>query len=152
MQAGIKLVHVPYKGSPLALADLISGQTVLSIDNPTTVLPQVKAGKLRALAVSSPRRWPAVPELPTIAEAAGLPGFEVIGWFGIVAPAGTPPDVIAKLNGEIGRILNLPDVKQRLSEQGAEAAPTTPQQFASLIRADTQRYQKVVKATGMQPQ
>jgi tripartite-type tricarboxylate transporter receptor subunit TctC len=152
MQAGIKMVHVPYKGSPLALADLISGQTVLSIDNPTTVLPQVKVGKLRALAVSSSRRWPAVPHLPTIAEAAGLPGFEVIGWFGVVAPAGTPADVVAKLNGEIGRILKLPDVKQRLSEQGAEAAPSTPQQFAALIRSDMQKYAKVVRATGMQPQ
>jgi tripartite-type tricarboxylate transporter receptor subunit TctC len=152
MQAGVKMVHVPYKGSPLALADLIAGQTVLSIDNPTTVLPQVKAGKLRALAVSSSRRWPAVPELPTIAEAAGLPGFEVIGWFGVVAPAGTPIDIVAKLNGEIGRILKLPDVKQRLSEQGAEAAPSTPQQFAALIRSDMQKYAKVVQATGMQPQ
>jgi tripartite-type tricarboxylate transporter receptor subunit TctC len=151
MQAGIKMVHVPYKGSPLALADLITGQTVLSIDNPTTVLPQVKAGKLRALAVSSPRRWPAVPELPTIAEAA-LPGFDVVGWFGVVAPGGTPADVVAKLNGEIVRILRLPDVKQRLSEQGAEAAPGTPQQFAALIRADLQKYEKVVRATGMQPQ
>ena len=152
MQAGIKMVHVPYKGSPLALADLIAGQTVLSIDNPTTVLPQVKAGKLRALAVSSARRWPAVPELPTIAEAAGLPGFEVIGWFGIVAPAGMSPDIVAKLNAEIGRILKLPDVRQRLSEQGAEAAPSTPQQFTALMRSDMQKYAKVVRATGMQPQ
>ena len=151
MQAGIKMVHVPYKGSPLALADLIAGQTVLSIDNPTTVLPQVKAGKLRALAVSSSRRWPAVPELPTISEAA-LPGFDVLGWFGVVAPAGTPADVVSKLNGEIVRILKLPDVRQRLSEQGAEAAPSTPQQFATLIRSDLQKYEKVIRAPGMQPQ
>ncbi|MCC6535322.1 MAG: tripartite tricarboxylate transporter substrate binding protein [Burkholderiales bacterium] len=152
MQAGVRMVHVPYKGSPLALADLLAGQTVLSIDNPTTVLPQVKLRKLRPLAVSSARRWPAVPELPTIAEAAALPGFEVIGWFGVVATAGTPAEVVTRLNVEIGRILKLPDVKQRLSEQGAEAAPSTPQQFAALISSDKQKYAKVVRATGMQPQ
>ena len=152
MKAGIKMVHIPYKGSPLVLGDLISGQLALSIDNPTTVLPQVRAGKLRALAVTSARRWPAVPELPTIADAAGLPGFEVLGWFGVVAPSGTPNDVITRLNGEIVRILKLPDVKQRLSDQGAEAAPSTPEQFGALIRADTARYAQVVKATGMKPE
>ena len=152
MQAGLRMVHVPYKGSPLALGDLVSGQLALSIDNPTTVLPQVRAGKLRALAVTSGRRWPAAPELPTIAEAAGLPGFEVIGWFGVLAPAGTPGDVIAKLNGEIVRILKLADVRQRLSDQGAEAAPSTPEQFGALIRSDTVKWAKVIKATGMKPE
>jgi tripartite-type tricarboxylate transporter receptor subunit TctC len=152
MQAGIKMVHVPYKGSPLVLGDLIAGQLALSIDNPTTVLPQVKAGKLRALAVTSARRWPAAPELPTIAEAAGLPGFEVIGWFGVVAPAGTPNDVVAKLNAEIVRILKLPDVRQRLSDQGAEAAPSTPEKFGALIRSDAAKWAQVIKATGMKPE
>jgi tripartite-type tricarboxylate transporter receptor subunit TctC len=152
MQAGIRMVHVPYKGSPLVLGDLISGQLALSIDNPTTVLPQVRTGKLRALAVTSARRWPAAPELPTIAEAAGLPGFEVIGWFGVLAPAGTPSDVISKLNAEIVRVLKLPDVRQRLSDQGAEAAPSTPEQFGALIRSDTVKWAKVIKATGMKPE
>ena len=152
MQAGIRMVHVPYKGSPLVLGDLISGRLALSIDNPTTVLPQVRIGKLRALAVTSARRWPAAPELPTIAEAAGLAGFEVIGWFGVLAPAGTPNDVIARVNAEIGRILRLQDVRQRLSDQGAEAAPSTPEQFAALIRADTVKWARVIKATGMKPE
>jgi tripartite-type tricarboxylate transporter receptor subunit TctC len=84
-----------------------------------------------------------------MADAAGLPGFEVLGWFGVVAPAGTPPAVIAKINGEIVRILNLPDVKQRLSEQGAEPAPSTPEEFGRLIRSDTAKWAKVIKSTGM---
>ncbi len=149
LQAGIKMVHVPYKGSPLVVGDLISGQLALSIDNPTTVLPHVKTGKLRALAVTSLRRWPGAPELPTIAEAADLPGFEVLGWFGVLAPAGTPAEVVGRINAETVRILNLPDVRQRLSEQGAEPAPTTPDQFARFIRAETQKWGRVIKSTGM---
>jgi len=148
-QAGIKMVHVPYKGSPQVLVDLIAGQVFLSIDNPTTVLPQVKTGKLRALAVTSGRHWPAAPELPTIAEAAGLPGFEVIISYGVVVPAGTSNDVIAMLNAEIIRVLKLQDVKERLSSQGAEPAPSSPEQFGALIRADTVKWGQLVKATGM---
>lgn len=151
MQAGIKMVHVPYKGSPLVMGDLISGQLALSIDIPSTVLPHIRSGKLRALAVTSLRRWPSISELPTIAEAAALPDFQVIGWFGVVAPAGLPGDVVASLNKEIGRILNLPDVKQQLSDRGVEAASSTPQQFGDLIRSDTIKYAKVIKAAGMKP-
>lgn len=149
VQAGIKMVHVPYKGSPQVLVDLIAGQVFLSIDNPTTVLPQVKTGKLRALAVTSGRQWSAAPELPTIAEAAELPGFEVIISYGVVVPAGTSNDVIAMLNAEIIRILKLQDVKVRLSSQGAEPAPSSPEQFGALIRADTVKWAQLVKATGM---
>jgi tripartite-type tricarboxylate transporter receptor subunit TctC len=152
MQAGIKMVHVPYKGSPLVMGDLMSGQLALSIDNPTTVLPHVKTGKLRALAVTSSRRWPGAPDLPTIAEAAGLPDFEVLGWFGVVAPAGTPKEAVGRINAEIVGILSLPDVKQRLSEQGAEAAPSTPEEFGRRIREDTVKWGKVIKATGMKPE
>jgi len=149
MQAGIKMAHIPYKGSPLVVGDLISGQLAMSIDNPTTVLPHVRTGKLRGLAVTSLRRWPGAPDLPTIAEAADLPGFEVLGWFGVVAPAGTAAEVINRLNIEIVRILNLADVRQRLSEQGTEPAPTTPEQFGRLIRSETQKWGQVIKATGM---
>jgi tripartite-type tricarboxylate transporter receptor subunit TctC len=131
------------------VGDLIAGQIALSFDNPTTVLPHVKSGKLRALAVTSGRRWPGAPDLPTVAEAAELPGFEVLGWFGVVGPAGLPADIVGKINAETVRILNLTEVRQRLSEQGAEPAPSTPEQFARYIRSETQKWGQVVKATGM---
>ena len=151
MQAGIKMVHVPYKGSPLVLGDLISGQLALSVGIPSTVLPHARSGKLRALAVTSPRRWPGLSELPTIAEAASLPNFSVVGWFGVVGPAGLPSDVVTRLNREIGRSLSLPDVKQQLSERGVEAASSTPQEFGDLIRSDTVKYARIAKAAGMKP-
>jgi len=148
-QAGIKMVHVPYKGSPAILADLIAGRISLSIDNPATVLPRARTEELRALAVTSARPWPAAPELPTMADAAGLPGFEVIISYGVVVPARTPNDVIAMMNGEIGRVLKRQDGKARLSSQGAEAASSTPEELGTLIRADNVKWGQVVKAAGI---
>jgi tripartite-type tricarboxylate transporter receptor subunit TctC len=144
---GVDIVHVPYKGSAPAITDLLGGQVNLMFDNLPSGLPHVKAGKLRALGVTSARRSPAVPDIPTIAES-GVPGYEVDSWFGILAPAGTPPEIVNKLNAEIVRILKLPDVNERLAEQGAQPVGDTPQQFAEHIRRETAKWAKVVKASG----
>ena len=145
--AGVDIAHVPYKGSAPAITDLLGGQVQLMFDNLPSALPQVKAGKLRALAVTSARRSPAAPDLPTIAEA-GVPGYEVDSWFGILAPAGTPREIVNKLNAEIVKILQMPDVKERLSEQGAVPVGDTPEHFAEHIRKETVKWAKVVKASG----
>ncbi len=145
--AGVKLVHVPYKGAAPALADLLGGQVQLMFSTMPPALPHVKDGKLRALAVTSRKRSPATPELPTIDEAA-LPGFEAITWHGVVVPAGTPTTVIALLNREIVAILHLPEVVERLSGQGAEALGSTPEEFAAYIRSESVKWAKVVRESG----
>ena len=145
--AGVKLVHVPYKGAAPALADLLGGQVQLMFSTMPPALPHVKDGKLRALAVTSLKRSPAAPELPTLAEA-GLPGFEANTWHGVVLPAGAPAEVIAKLNREIVAILHLPDVVERLSAQGAEPVGSTPEEFAAYIRSETAKWAKVVRESG----
>ena len=144
---GIDAVHIPYKGSAPAVTDLIGGQVDLMFDNVPNVLQQVKAGKLRAIAVSGRERSPFVKDLPTVAES-GVPGFDVSVWFGIVAPAGTPQPVVAKLNAEINRILKLPDIKQTFNSQGVEPAGGTPGEFSAFIAAQTTKWAKVVKDSG----
>ena len=144
---GAEIVHVPYKGSAPALTDLLGGQVALMFDNLPSALPHVKAGKLRALGVTSARRSQAAPEIPTLAES-GVPGYEVDSWFGVLAPAGTPKEIVAKLNAEIVRILQMPEVRQRLMEQGAEPVGDTPEQFAEHIRKETVKWARVVKASG----
>jgi tripartite-type tricarboxylate transporter receptor subunit TctC len=146
--AGIALVHVAYKGSAPALVDLIGGQVQVAFDNAPNVLPHVKAGKLRALAVSTAARSPLAPELPTVAES-GVPGFDVEVWFGIVAPAGTPRDVVALLNAEINRALALPEVKRRFAEQGVRTIGGTPEQFGAYLQGQIARWAKVVKDAGV---
>jgi tripartite-type tricarboxylate transporter receptor subunit TctC len=146
--AGIDLVHVPYKGSAPAVTDLIGGQVQVAFDNAPNVLPHVKAGKLRALGVSTATRSPLAPELPTLAES-GVPGFDVEVWFGIVAPAGTPKDVVAQLNAEINRALALPEVKRRFAEQGVRTIGGTPEQFGAYLRSQMTRWAKVVKDAGV---
>jgi tripartite-type tricarboxylate transporter receptor subunit TctC len=145
--AHVKLVHVPYKGAVPALADLLGGQVQLMFSTMPPALPHVKDGKLRALAVTSAKRSPAAPGLPTIDEAA-LPGFEANTWHGVVLPAGAPREVIAKLNHEIVAILHLPDVVERLESQGAEALGSTPEEFAAYIRSETAKWAKVVRESG----
>ena len=145
--AGIDAVHIPYKGSAPAVSDLIGGQVNVMFDNVPNVLPQVKAGKLRALAVSSKERSPFVKDLPTVAES-GVPGFDVSVWFGVVAPAGTPRPVIAKLNGEINAILKLPEVRHSFNNQGVETAGGTATEFTAFIAAQTTKWAKVVKDSG----
>jgi len=142
--AGIDVNHIPYKGSAPALVDIIGGQVSLMFDNMPTSLPHVRAGKLRALAVSTARRSFALPQLPTVAES-GLPGFEVSVWFAVLAPAATPRDIVQKLNAVLVKALQSPDVKQRLAEQGAAPVGNTPEQFAATIQRDLAKWAKVVK-------
>jgi len=145
--AGVKLVHVPYKGAAPALADLLGGQVQIMFSTMPPALPHVKDGKLRALAVTSLKRSPAMPGLPTVDEAA-LPGFEANTWHGVVLPAGAPGAIVARLNREIVAILHLPDVVERLSAQGAEPVGSTPEEFAAYIRSETVKWAKVVRESG----
>ena len=145
--AGVKMVHVPYKGSAPAMADLLGGHVQLTFDNMLTVLPQVKAGKLRGLAVTMTTRSPLAPELPTIAEA-GLKGFEVRSWNGVVVPTGTPKEIIARLNTEIVRILRQPELREKFLVQGVELVPTTPDEFGAFIRQDIAKWAKVIQLSG----
>jgi len=145
--AGVTMVHVPYKGSAPAMADLLGGHIQLTFDNMLTVLPQVKAGKLRGLAVTMTTRSPLTPELPTVAEA-GLKGFEVKSWNGVVVPAGTPKEIIARLNGEIVRILRQPDLREKFLVQGVELVPTTPEEFGAFIKQDIAKWAKVIQLSG----
>jgi tripartite-type tricarboxylate transporter receptor subunit TctC len=146
--AKVDMVHVPYKGNVPAITDLIAGQTSLLFATMPTVLPQVQAGRLRALAVTSSSRSPAAPALPTIAEAA-LPGFSVTNWIGFFAPAGTPREVVAKLNGEVARIMQAPDIQKRLAAEGATFSPWTPEQFGAFVKAEQTKWAKVVKEAGI---
>ena len=148
LKTGVKMVHVPYKGSAPLVTDLMAGQIQLSFDTITPDLPQIKAGKLRALAVTTARRSPALPDVPTLAEA-GLAGFDMGSWFGILAPAKTPPEIIAKLNNEIVKILNRPDVEKIFADIGAQKVGDTPPQMAALIKSDTDKYGALAKKIGV---
>ncbi len=146
--AGVNLVHVPYKGAGPAVTDLVGGQLHLMFENLPTVLPHIRSGKLRALAVGTRKRSVLVPEYPTISEA-GVPGYESSTAFGVLAPAKTPAAVIGRLNQEIVKILNSPDIKERLSAQGLEAAGGTPQQYAAHLKEELAKYGRIVKAAGI---
>ncbi len=145
--AGVKMVHIPYKGAGPAVVDLLAGHVSLMFDNLASALPNIKAGRVRAIAVTTARRSPFVPDLPTISES-GLPGFDIGTWFGVFAPAGTPREVVTKLNAEIVRILNTPGMKDRLANLGAEPMGNTPEQFAAFIKTEIPKYAKVIKASG----
>jgi tripartite-type tricarboxylate transporter receptor subunit TctC len=145
--AGVKLVHVPYKGSGPGLADLMGGQVMMFFDNITTSLPLAKADKIRAIAVTTAKRASVMPELPTIAES-GLAAYDVSSWQGVFAPAGTPKEIVAKLNTEIRRILALPDVRERLTQLGADPAGNTPEQFGAYVKAEIAKWGPIVKASG----
>ena len=146
-RAGLEFVHVPYKGGSPAIADLIGGQVQFLFTTIPGALPNIKAGTLRALAVTSPRRSPALPELPTMAES-GLPGFQAISWHGIVAPAGTPASVVDTLNQAFSRALASEQVRQRLLEEGAEAASLNTQAFGEFIQQEIANWAKAVEASG----
>ena len=144
---GVQMTHVPYKGSAPALTDLMGGQVQLMFDNLPSSLGFIKAGKLRALAVTSSARAAALPDVPALAEA-GVPGFEASSWFGILAPAGTPRDIILRINGEVAKWLASPEAREKLAGQGAIAAGGTPEDFARHINAEMAKWAKVVKESG----
>jgi tripartite-type tricarboxylate transporter receptor subunit TctC len=145
---GADLVHVPYKGSAPAVTDLVGGQVQLMFNSIPPVLPLVKAGKLRAIAVGTAQRSRAVPEIPTIAES-GVPGFDSATWFGLFAPAGTPQPIISKLSREAAGILSHPGVAQRLAAQGSDPRGSTPEQLAQYMREESARWSKVIKSAGI---
>ena len=145
--AGVDMQHIPYKGSPAALQDVVSGQVTMTFDNITTAWPLAKAGKLRALAVTTAKRSPIAPDVPTLAEA-GLAGYEIGSWQGVFAPAGTPVDVVKRLNTEIVKIINMPDVREKLVGLGAEPVGNTPDEFAALVKSEVAKWAAVVKQSG----
>jgi len=148
LAAGIDMVHVPYKGAAPATSDLLGGQVDLMFNNPASSFPQVKAGKLRALAVTGASRLATAPEVPTIAEL-GYPGFEASTWYGFLGPAGVPKDIVARAQAGIIRALKLRDVQERLAAQGFDAIGTTAEQFGEILRSDVERWRQVVKAAGL---
>jgi tripartite-type tricarboxylate transporter receptor subunit TctC len=146
--SGVDMLHTPYKGVGQAVSDLIGGHVHMMIAPPQAVIPHVKGGTVRALGVTGVKRMPTMPDVPTIDEA-GVPGYESVGWFGLVAPAAVPRDVVAKLNAEINRILQLSEVRERLLELGAEPAKTTPDEFLAFIRRDNAKWAKLIKERGI---
>ena len=149
-KAGIELTHVPYRSAPAAQQALMGGEVSMFFDTPITAVPLVKDGRLRALGVSTRTRSPLMPDVPTI-EEAGVPGYEVLGWNGILAPAATPRPIVERLNREIRAVLDEPEVKQKLAQQGADPAPTDPESFARLIRDDVAKWADVIRSAGIQP-
>ncbi|MDB5810000.1 MAG: tripartite tricarboxylate transporter receptor family protein [Betaproteobacteria bacterium] len=143
----VKIQHVPYKGGAPAIADLLGGQITIMFDNVPPLLPHVQAGKMRPLAVTSLKRITVLRDVPTLDES-GLQGFDSVAWNGVLAPAGTPKDIVAKLNAEINRILTQADVRERLAAQGADPVGTTPEQFGTLIQSEVRKWAKVVKDSG----
>ncbi len=151
MMGQVKIQAVPYKGSGPVAADVLGGQVPLGVVDVPSAIAHVKSGKIRALAVTTRRRISAAPDVPTF-EEAGLPGYEAIGWFGAVAPAGTPAEVIKRLNSEVTTALSSPEVKERAIAAGAEPFPTSPQEFAAIIRDETKKWGEVVRAAGIKLQ
>jgi tripartite-type tricarboxylate transporter receptor subunit TctC len=145
--AGIDMLHVPYKGSTAAHPDLLSGQVLVMFDTVVAIAPHVKSGKVRALGVTTTRRSAVLPDVPPISQA-GLPGYDTSTWGGVLAPGGTPMEIVAKLNGEIARILKMPDVRERMMNAGSEPGGGTPGQFKAFIDAEMIKWAKVVKDSG----
>jgi tripartite-type tricarboxylate transporter receptor subunit TctC len=149
--AGIDMQHIPYKGGGAVVPDLVAGRVSLFFGSIATLRPHVESGKLRAIAVTTKIRNAAMPEVPTFIES-GFPGYEVDGWYGLLAPGKTPQPIIRRLNAELRGILDDPDTRARLAARGIEAAPGTPEEFAALIRNETEKWAKVVRAAGIQPE
>ena len=150
MMTGVRMVHVPYKGVGLALADLLGGQLDLMFPAIASAVPYHRSGRLRGLAVTSPKRHPSAPELPTVAET--IPKFESRSWIGVLVPAGTPKDIVARINGAVVKLVNAPDVRQALITLGADPETNTPEEFARFIREEVARAARVVKAAGIKPE
>ncbi len=145
---GTFMTHIPYKGSAPVVADLMAGQVDIMFDNLPNVIQHVKSGRMKPLAVSGPRRSPLAPEVPTVVEA-GVPGFEVTVWFGVLAPAGTPRDIIQRLNVESAKIINSPEVADKFLKQGVEPKTGTPEQFGDLVKSEVVRWAKVIRDAGI---
>jgi tripartite-type tricarboxylate transporter receptor subunit TctC len=150
LQTGTDIVHVPYKGTAPAVTDVIACQVSMTMTGAPAVMPHVQSGKLRALGVSSPQRLAAFPQLPPIAEV-GVKGFDATQWYGVVAPAKTPADIVKKLNGEIRTIMQSPEMEERLRSEGAIATVSTPEEFGKMIASEIERWGKVIKSAGMKP-
>jgi tripartite-type tricarboxylate transporter receptor subunit TctC len=149
--AKANLLHIPYKGGGPALIDVLSGQLNMIFATPLESVPHIKAGRLRAIAVSGARRSPAMPALPTVAET-GVAGYEVTNWYGVLAPAATPKPIVAKLNGGFSEALRSPEMAERFAKDGVDLVGSTPEQFHAHIRAEIQRFERAVAAAGIQPQ
>ena len=147
-QAGVQMLHVPYKGDAPALADLVGGQVSLEFGTALSFLPYIQSGRLKALAVTSLKRSQVMPDVPTVAES-GLRGFEALQWFGVFAPAGTRPDVIARLNAEIAKILHTADMRERLAKLASEVMAGTPEEFAAFQKSEIAKWANVVKTSGV---
>jgi len=148
LEAGVKLVHVPYKGVNLAMNDVVAGQVQMVVIGLPAALPFIKAGRLRALAVINPTRLPAIPDVPTAAEA-GLPNYEVTTWYGVLAPAGTPRPIVNRLNAELVRVMRAPDLQERFAATGTEPRTCTPEEFGDFIRQEMAKWGKVVREAGL---
>ena len=148
--AKIDVLHVPYEGGAPAITDLLGERISFMPINPVEVIGHIRAGKLRALAVASDKRFPSLPDVPTVAEA-GLPGYEASVWWGLVAPAATPPDIVRKLNAETNKALNDPAIAKKLTEQGVVITPGTPEQFGAFIKSQTELWSGVIKSAGIRP-
>ena len=151
LMADVKMTHIPYKGPATAIVDLMAGEIQAYFINILQSLPLIKAGKLRGLGVTSPQRSPIAPDLPAIAEG-GLPGFDMTNWYGMLVPTGTSRESVNKLQREVNRILNLPELKERLANDGMTVVASTPEQFSAFLAKETDKFAKVIKAAGIKPQ
>jgi tripartite-type tricarboxylate transporter receptor subunit TctC len=151
VQAGIDIVHVPYKGTALFLPDLMDGRVSMTLDTLPPYMTQIKAGKVRAIAVTTAQRSPAMPELPTVAES-GLPGFESVAIYGLFAPTGTPKEVVELLNREAVAVLKLPDLKEKLAPQGIEIASSTPEALGTVVRNEVAKWARVIRDAQIKPE
>lgn len=152
LTTGVSITHIPYRGGTSMVAAILSGEAHVIFGGLMPSLSMIKAGRLRVLAVTAARRFPALPDVPTMAEAAGVPGFELDNWSAVIGPAGIPKAVVAQLNAEIVRILGLPEIKERLLAMGAEASPSTPEEIHKYVRAEVAKWEKAAKAAGIEPQ
>lgn len=146
--AGIDILHVPYKGSAPAIVDLLGGQVVMNFDTVSSTIAYIKNGRMRALAVTTPKRDPLLPSVPTMRES-GFKDFEVTNWYGVAAPAGTPREIVGRLNTEINRTLQLPDITAKLDDLAVRRNPMTPEQYAAFVRTESDKYRKVAKQSGI---
>ena len=149
--SGTRMLHVPYRGGGESILALVSGHVAVSVSSMLGTIPQIRSGRVRGLGVTSAQRVPAAPDIPTIAEA-GVPGYESLQWYGLLAPAGTPKDIIARLHKETVAALRTPEITARLAADGGEVVASTPEAFADYLRAETIKWQKVVKAAGIKPE